>query len=79
MSRIPGVEKPGVSLVGALFRVVLRKLGTVPQPLRFHALSRTSLRGYAMMEGAQESAKSAPQHLKKLAQIRVATRIGYPF
>ena len=68
MPRVLGVEKPGVSLAGVLFRVVLRKLGTVPRPLRIHALSRTSLRGYAMMEGAQESAKSVPQHLRKLAQ-----------
>jgi len=53
MLRVPGVE--GVSLAGALFRVVLRKLGMIPRPLRIQALSRASLRGYAMMEDADRS------------------------
>jgi hypothetical protein len=37
------------------------------------------LRGGALMELSQESAKLVPLRYKKLAQMLVATRIGCPF
>ncbi len=79
MARLTGVEKTLASTTAVIFRVVRKKLGRVPRPLRIHALSKPNLRGYAMMEGAQEAARAVPAHVKKLAQIRVATRVGCPF
>lgn len=79
MPRLIGVEKPGPSLAAVVFAVVRRRLGRVVRPLRIHALSPANLRGYALMESAQESARSVPPALRKLAQVRVATRIGCPF
>ena len=37
------------------------------------------LRGGALMELSQESAKQVPLRYKKLAQLLTATRIGCPF
>ena len=79
MSRLEGVVRPGLSLAAVVFFFVRRELGRVVQPIRIHALSPRNLRGYAMMEGAQESADFVPRSLKKLGQIRVATRVGCPF
>ena len=79
MPRLVGVEQPGWSVVGLIFFLVRRKLGRVVRPQRIHALSPTNLRGYGLMEAAQESANSVPRRLKKLAQIRTATRVGCPF
>lgn len=79
MSRFSGVENPGVSLTAVIFRAVRKRLGRVPRPLRVHALSPSSLRGYAFMEAGQEGGSALPTALKTLAQVRVATRIGCPF
>lgn len=79
MSRIEGVVRPGLTLASMVFFFVRRRLGRVVRPLRIHALSPQVLRGYAMMEGAQESAKSVSSKVKKLGQVRVATRVGCPF
>ena len=79
MSRLSGVEKPGVSLTAIIFRAVRKRLGRVPRPLRVHALSPPNLRGYAFMEAGQEGGSTLPTALKTLAQVRVATRIGCPF
>jgi alkylhydroperoxidase family enzyme len=79
MSRLVGAQRPGFSLARVVFYFVKRKLGRVVRPLRIHALSPPNLRGYAMMEGAQESAGSVAKGLKTLAQIRVSTRVGCPF
>jgi alkylhydroperoxidase family enzyme len=79
MARIAGVDRPGMSLAAVVFAAVKRKLGRVPRPLRIHAVHPAILRGYALMESAQEGASTVPRGLKKLAQTRVATRIGCPF
>ena len=79
MARVSGVEKPGASFAAVVFAMVRRKLGRVVRPLRVHALSPASLRGYALMEGAQESARAVPVDLRKLAQVRTALRVGCPF
>jgi len=79
MSRLEGVLRPGLSLAAVVFFFVRRKLGRVVRPIRIHALSPRNLRGYALMEGAQEAADSVPRALKKLGQTRVATRVGCPF
>lgn len=79
MARLTGVDAPGLSLTSIIFAAVRRKLTRVPRPVRIHALNPPIIRGYAFMEGAQESAGSVPRQLKKLAQIRAATRICCPF
>ena len=79
MARITGVEKPGPSFATLIFRAVRRRLGRIPRPIRIHALAPALLRGYAFMEAGQESAAGVPGRLKKLGQVRVATRIGCPF
>ena len=79
MARLEGVQRPGLSFAAVVFAAVKRKLGKIVRPLRIHALNAPVLRGYALMESAQESADTVPRNLKKLAQIRAATRIGCPF
>jgi len=79
MARLEGVVRPGLSLAAVVFFFVRRKLGRVVRPVRIHALSPRNLRGYAMMEDAQESADSVPPSIKKLGQVRIATRVGCPF
>jgi len=79
MSRLEGVHLPGFSLAAVVFFFVRRKLGRVVRPIRIHALSPQSLRGYAVMEGAQKAAGSVPMHLKKLGQLRASMRVGCPF
>lgn len=79
MTRITGVERPGVSIAAVIFALVKRSLGKVVRPLRIAALNPPILRGHAFMESAQQSARQFPTDLKKLAQVRVATRIGCPF
>ena len=71
--------KPGLSLASVIFAMVKRRLGHVPRPVRVHALNPASLRGYALMESAQESGRGVPVALRKLAQVRTASRIGCPF
>ena len=79
MSKVVGVEKPGLSFAGLIFFLIRRKLGRVVRPQRIHALSPSNLRGYAMMEACQQSARSVHTRLKALAQVRAAQRIGCPF
>ncbi|HEX6588694.1 MAG TPA: hypothetical protein VF039_06700 [Longimicrobiales bacterium] len=79
MARISGVDNPGASFATLIFRAVRKRLGRVPRPMRIHALAPAVLRGYAFMEAGQESATGVPKKLKKLGQVRVATRIGCPF
>ncbi len=79
MSRLAGVERPGFSFAALIFRAVRRRLGRTPRPLRVHALNPPTLRGYAFMEAGQEGGSALPSGLKKLAQVRVATRVGCPF
>lgn len=79
MARIPGLESPGFSLTALIFAAVKRRLGRVVRPVRIHALRSPLLRGYAFMEAGQEGADEVPKALKKLAQIRVAMRVGCPF
>lgn len=79
MARLTGVEKPGPSLTAWVFRAVKKKLGRVPRPTRITALAPKILRGAAMMEAAQQAADAVPTRVKKLAQVRVATRVGCPF
>jgi hypothetical protein len=43
------------------------------------ALNTPILRGYGLMEQAQESAREVPHSIKMLADLRIATLIGCPF
>lgn len=79
MPRTDGVREPGLSLTALIYQAVRKRLGHVVAPVRVHALRPSILRGYAFMEAGQEGAKSLPASLKKLAQVRVATRVGCPF
>ena len=43
------------------------------------ALNTPILRGYGLMEQAQESAREVPHSIKMLTDLRIATLIGCPF
>lgn len=77
--RMEGVQGGGRGLGRVIFAVVKRRLGRVPEPVRLTARRPPLLRGYAFMEAGQESSSLVPATTKKLAQVRVATRIGCPF
>lgn len=79
MARIAGVEGSGSGFTRLVFHLVKRKLGRVVRPLRIHALQQNILWGYTQMEGAQQAAGRVSARVKKLAQVRTATRIGCPF
>jgi hypothetical protein len=51
----------------------------VLEPLTVTAHHPRVLRGYGLMELAQEGAKALPKPLKVLAQVRAALRVGCPF
>lgn len=79
MARLTGVERGGGLLARLAFFLTRRRLGRVPRPLRIVALHPRLLMGYGQMELAQDKAASLPPALKKLAQVRVAMRVGCPF
>ncbi len=79
MARIEGVTRGGSLMARIAFFLTKRKIGRVVKPVRIYALHSKMLRGYALMELAQEGARRVPADLKMLAQVRVATRIGCPF
>jgi hypothetical protein len=79
MARIPGVERGGGLITRLVFFLVRRRLGRVPRPVRITALRPTVLLGYGLMEQAQLKASALGNSLKKLAQVRVAMRVGCPF
>jgi hypothetical protein len=65
--------------VRIVFFFAKRRVGTIPNPIRIMALNTTILRGYGLMEQAQESAREVPHSIKMLADLRIATLIGCPF
>ena len=79
MDRLPNTMGAKSLLARIAFWASKRKLGRVVEPLRVYALSTPVLYGYGQMELAHERMKRVPAHLLRLAQIRVATRIGCPF
>ncbi|MBI1849025.1 MAG: hypothetical protein HYR85_01645 [Planctomycetes bacterium] len=80
MARIQGVTDKQASLVTRfLFGLVRRKVGRMIEPIRIAAHQPKLLRGYGMMEMAQEKMKSVDANLKALCQIKVAMQIGCPF
>jgi hypothetical protein len=79
MSRVEGIQKPGFSWTAVVFFFVRRKLGRVVRPVRIHALSSPSLRGYVVMEGAQKAKGSVLTNLRRLGQLRASMRVGCPF
>ena len=79
MLRIKTSETGKSILAGIACFVSKRKFGKVPTPLEVTAHHKKILRGYILMEHAQEGAKTVPSHIKLLAQIRTATLIGCPF
>jgi hypothetical protein len=79
MARIAGAAE-GPGLLGRfIFRAVRKRLGRVPVPLRIAALQPPLLVGVGLMESGQQKASALPVALKRLAQVRVATRVGCPF
>lgn len=78
-ARVRGAEGGGLGLTGLIFAAVRRRLGRVPEPVRILARRPPMLRGHVFMEASQEGAGLVPPSIKKLAQVRVATRIGCPF
>ncbi|HSM37559.1 MAG TPA: hypothetical protein VK837_14240 [Longimicrobiales bacterium] len=78
-ARVQGVEGGGRGVGRLIFAAVRRRLGRVPEPVRILARRPPMLRGHIFMEASQESTGLVPASIKKLAQVRVATRIGCPF
>lgn len=79
MARLKGVEEKPPFLVRVAFFFARRALGRVPRPLRIRALAPHLVTGYGQMETAQGKSRSVPPALVKLAQVRVASRVGCPF
>ena len=79
MSRISGLDRGRSIFARLVFFISRRKLGRVIRPIRVHALHPRIFSGYGRMELAQQRANKVPAHIKSLAQIRVATRVGCPF
>lgn len=78
MARIEGVIRPGI-IARLAFFFTRRKVGRVVRPMWIFALSTPCLLGFGQMELALDRARRVPLGLKRLVQIRVATRIGCPF
>lgn len=79
MARIEGMRGRGTGFARVVFFALERKLGRVIEPMRVHARHKGIFRGYVRMETAQDGAGLVPTRLKRLAQVRAATRIGCPF
>ena len=79
MARIEGITKGGSLFAQISFFFSKRKVGKVTIPLRIRALHSQLLKGYGLMELAQDKAKKVSGAIKILAQVRVATLIGCPF
>ena len=80
MARIEGIGEGQASLfTRAVYGVVRRKLGRVPEPLRITAHQPRLLAATGGMELAQEGMHSVAPVLEALAGIKTATLIGCPF
>ena len=79
MARIDGITKRGSLFAQISFFFSKRKVGKVTTPVRIQALHTQILKGYGLMELAQDKAKKVSGAIKILAQIRVVTLIGCPF
>ena len=79
MARVKDISKGGSLFARIGFLYSKWKFGRVPQPLRIAALHSKILKGYSLMEMAQEKAKRVSGAIKILDQVRVATIIGCPF
>jgi len=80
MARIEGVqEKRGNPFTRSFYRVVQRKIGKVPEPLRITAHQPRLLAAVGGMEMAQEAMRSVDPVIKALVGIKTAMLIGCPF
>ncbi len=79
MARVIGISKGGSLIARIGFLYSRWKFGRVPQPLRIAAAHSKILKGYSLMEMAQEKSKKVSGAIKILSQVRVATIIGCPF
>lgn len=79
MARLKGVEDKPPLIARVAFLLARRSLGRVPRPLRIRALAPHLVAGFGQMERAEAKSRSVPPSLVKLAQVRVATRVGCPF
>ena len=77
-ARLAGVSGGSIFL-RAVFWMVRRAIGQVPQPLRIAALNMKVFGGHVCMEQAQQAARAVPLRLKVLASARVASLTGCPF
>jgi hypothetical protein len=78
MARLRGVERKPSLLVRLVFFLARRRLGHVPRPLRIRALRPGLLVAGSMMDLASEP-RTLRGPVVKLAQVRVAMRVGCPF
>ncbi len=80
MSRSKGVQDNEAGIVTRIiFWLAKRKLGRVPLGLRVRALDPKLLRLGLRMDLHTAAARTVPNVLKELAQIKVAAMVGCPF
>lgn len=77
-SRFAGPDRRSL-LNRVVYWLTRRKKGRVVEPIRIHGLRGPLVLGFGLMELAQDRAGVLPVRIKKLAQLRAATRIGCPF
>ena len=66
-------------LTRLLFRALTKRIGVVPKSKRITAHHTGALLASTWMDAVTESATTVPYTLKKLAQLKVAARVGCPF
>jgi hypothetical protein len=80
VARIEGVqENRGNPFTRSFYRVVRRKIGKVPEPLRITAHQPRLLAALGGMEVAQEAMHAVDPIIKALVEIKTAMLIGCPF
>lgn len=78
MTRIAPVQRPGL-LARISYWFARRRVGNVPEPLRFYAHSTPVLQAYGFFELFLERARRVDPKLKTLASIRAGSLVGCPW
>lgn len=86
MARMNGIEPNQAGFVNRIiYWLARRKVGKLTgnarliEPLKITAHHPRLLKGFGMMEMAQDSARSIPAPLKVMASVKAAMLVGCPF
>lgn len=77
MARIPPLDRPGWLMRFVNF-AMKRRLGRAPRQIGILGYNPRILAAFVAYGGFFESSKRVPAHLKRLAHLRVAMRVGCP-